>query len=199
MVGDILVSDEVVEKKFICNLHACKGACCWEGDLGAPLDRDELPILESIFPDIKPFLSPAGIAVLESTGLYTEYPENGTWGTPLIDKGPCAYLTFDALGAAHCGIERAWVAGVTPFRKPLSCHLYPIRVEKNEELGFEALNYDTWDICQAACLLGEEKQVPVFVFLKEPLIRKYGAAFYQELEAAAACFLGADLADEPSP
>ncbi len=186
IVQDILVSDDVVEQQFICNLSACKGACCWEGDYGAPLEPLELPVLDSIFEEVRPFLSPAGIAVIEKQGKYIRFEETGEWTTPLIDNGPCAYMTYDALGIAKCGIEQAWKSGATDFQKPISCHLYPIRVEKNEELGFEALNYHEWDICSAACELGKKEQVPVYQFLKSALIRKYGQAFFDELEGAAA-------------
>ncbi|MBK8557284.1 MAG: DUF3109 family protein [Lewinellaceae bacterium] len=184
IVQDKLVSDALVEEHFICNLDACKGACCWEGDSGAPLEDAELAILRRIYEDVKPFLSPAGIAALEKQGAYTWFEEAGEWGTPLVDNGPCAYMTLHN-GVAQCGIEQAWKAGATDFRKPISCHLYPIRVEKNEEQNFEALNYHEWDICSAACSLGKKEQVPVYKFLKEAIIRKYGEAFYEELDGAA--------------
>jgi hypothetical protein len=184
LVQDKLISDDLVERHFICNLNACKGACCWEGDFGAPLDKEELPILDAIYENVKPFLSPAGIAAIEAQGKYAWFEEGKQWGTTLIDGGPCAYMSYDALGIAKCGIEQAHKAGKVDFKKPISCHLYPIRVEKNEELGFEALNYDEWDICSAACALGDQEQVPVYEFLKEPIIRKYGEAFYEELDSA---------------
>lgn len=186
IVQNILVSDDLVEEQFVCNLSACKGACCWEGDFGAPLDQAELPVLDSIFEKVKPYLSPAGIAAVEAQGKYVWFDNAEGWGTPLIDGGPCAYMTYDALGIAQCGIERAWKAGAIDFQKPISCHLYPVRVEKNESVGFEALNYDRWDICSAACELGKKGQVPVYQFVKAALVRKYGAEFYEELNGAAA-------------
>ena len=186
IVQDKLVSDDLVEEHFICNLDACKGACCWEGDSGAPLEAAELPVLDSIFEKVMPFLSPAGIQSIENQGKYVWYPEGEEWGTPLIDKGPCAYMTLNGAGMAQCGIEQAFRAGVTDFQKPISCHLYPIRIEKNEEAGFEALNYHRWDICSAACTLGQKEQVPVYRFLREAIIRKFGAEFYEELDGAAA-------------
>ncbi|MCB0542381.1 MAG: DUF3109 family protein [Lewinellaceae bacterium] len=185
IVQDKLVSDELVEQRFVCNLNACKGACCWEGDYGAPLDEAELPVLDSIFEQVKSFLSPAGIAAIEAQGRYIRFEETKEWTTPLIDNGPCAYMVYDELGIAKCGIEQAWKAGVSDFQKPVSCHLYPVRVEKNEELGFEALNYHEWDICSAACELGEKQQIPVYRFVKDALIRKYGVGFYDELDGAA--------------
>lgn len=184
IVQDKLVSDELVNEQFLCNLNACKGACCWEGDSGAPLETDELAILEDIFEKVKPFLSPAGIAAIEKSGKYEQY-EDGEYGTTLIDKGPCAYMTFTGQGIAQCGIEQAHKAGVIDWKKPISCHLYPIRVAKNEEVGFEALNYDRWDICQAACELGKKEQLPVYQFLQEAIVRKYGQDFYDELDGAA--------------
>ena len=184
IVQDKLVSDDVVEEQFVCNLTACKGACCWEGDSGAPLEKSELPILNEIFEQVKPYLSPAGIAAIEAQGKYVFFEEAKEWGTTLVDNGPCAYMTLEG-GVAQCGIERAWRDGKVDFRKPISCQLYPIRVEKNEISGFEALNYDRWDICSAACEKGKKEQVPVYVFLKEANIRKYGEDFYEELDGAA--------------
>jgi Protein of unknown function (DUF3109) len=185
IVQEILVSDEVVEEQFVCNLSACKGACCWEGDSGAPLEADELPVLKAIYPKVKPYLSPAGIAAIEAQGEYRFFEEAEDYGTTLVDNGPCAYMTLNELGIAQCGIERAWRDGVVDFRKPISCQLYPIRVAKNEATGFEALNYDRWDICSAACEKGKAERVPVYVFLKDAIIRKYGTDFYEELDGAA--------------
>lgn len=185
IVQDKLVSDDVVEQRFICNLSACKGACCWEGDYGAPLEQEEIAILESIQVELRPFLSPAGIAALEAQGTHAWFSGMEGYGTPLIEGGPCAYMTYDALGIAQCGIEMAWKAGAVEFQKPISCHLYPIRVEKFEHFDTEALNYDRWDICSAACSLGEKEQVPVYQFLREAIIRKYGQDFYDELDGAA--------------
>jgi hypothetical protein len=185
VVQDKLVSDDVVSEQFVCNLSACKGACCWEGDSGAPLEKAELAELDAIFEQVMPYLSPAGIAAIEAQGKYIWYEEAQEWGTTLVDNGPCAYMTLDTLGVAQCGIERAWRDGVVAFRKPISCQLYPIRVEKNEQVGFEALNYDRWDICSAACEKGKKEQVPVYVFLKDAIIRKYGVDFYEELDGAA--------------
>ena len=185
IVQEILVSDDLVEEQFVCNLTACKGACCWEGDYGAPLEEAELPVLDSIFEKVKPYLSPAGIAAIEAQGKYVRVEQVGEWATVLVDNGPCAYMTLDALGIAKCGIEQAWKAGAIDFQKPISCHLYPVRVEKNEAVGFEALNYDRWDICSAACELGKKEQVPVYQFVKNALVRKYGQEFYEELNGAA--------------
>ena len=186
IVQDKLVSEDIVLEQFICNLTKCKGACCWEGDSGAPLELEELDILDEIYPKVRPFLTKEGQKVIDTEGGYVQDEDDGSYGTSLINNGPCAFMTKDSMGTALCGIEQAWKEGVVEFRKPISCHLYPIRVIKNEKQGFEALNYDRWDICSAACKLGEEHQVPVYQFLKDAIIRKYGDAFYDELDAAAA-------------
>lgn len=185
IIDEILISDDLIEAQFVCNLKACKGACCWEGDWGAPLEQEELATLESIYPAVRPFLDARGVAQIEQDGLYTYYDEAGQFGTPLLEDGACAYLTFSEDGVAKCGIEKAWEAGATDFQKPISCHLYPVRAKKTPEVGFEALNYDRWDICSAACSLGQSLQVPVYKFVKDALVRKYGEAFYDQLDAAA--------------
>jgi Protein of unknown function (DUF3109) len=185
IIQEILVSDEVIKQHFLCNLTACKGACCWEGDFGAPLEDAEREILDKEYEAIKPFLTEAGKAVIEQEGKYSWYEEPKEFGTPLIQKAACAYMTYNELGIAQCGIEQAHKAGATNFLKPISCHLYPIRVNKDEALGFEALNYDRWDICKAACSLGKKEKLPLYRFVKNAIIRKYGADFYEELDAAA--------------
>jgi Protein of unknown function (DUF3109) len=187
MVQDKLVSDELVEEQFICNLSKCKGACCWEGDFGAPVDEDEMRIMTREYSKIRPFLREEGQSVIDTEGVYQVFKDGDDtqYGATLLSDGRCAFLTFGSGGVAQCGIEKAWKAGATDFRKPISCHLYPIRVSKNEIAGFEALNYDRWDICSAACQLGKEEQVPVYQFLKEAIVRKYGEDFYEELDATA--------------
>lgn len=185
IIEDVLVSDEVISEQFLCNLNACKGACCWEGDYGAPLDATELPILEQIYTDIKTFLTPEGRSAIEKQGVY-EYNEDAEdFATPLINGGACAYMTRDDAGVAQCGIEQAHRAGATDFRKPVSCHLYPIRITPKSEHQFEMVNYEHWEICAAACTLGKQHQLPVYRFVQEALIRKYGEAFYEALDAAA--------------
>ena len=182
IIDEILISDAVVDEHFLCNLNACKGACCWEGDFGAPLEKAEMEKLAVIYEDIKPYLAPEGIAEIEKKGLYTFFEEPKEYGTSLLDNGACVYMTKDPLGIAKCGIEQAHRKGVTDFYKPISCHLYPIRVNKDENRAFEALNYDEWDICSAACTLGKKEKLPVYKFVKEALIRKYGANFYEQLD-----------------
>lgn len=183
-----IISDAVIEEQFMCNLEACKGACCWEGDYGAPLEAEELQTLERIYEHIKPYLDAEGISVIEKEGLFTYYKEAKEYGTTLLKNGACVYMTYDQLGVAQCGIEQAYNDGATDFKKPISCHLYPIRVSADKKTDFEALNYDRWDICSAACKKGAEHKMPVFRFAKAALIRKYGKAFYEELEAASAYY-----------
>ncbi len=130
IIDDILISETVFTERFVCHLDRCKGICCIEGDFGAPLEKGEPEVLAEIYEDIKPFLREEGIAVLEEKGLFVLYKEEKTYGTPLLDNGACAYLTFDERGIALCGIELAWKAGATDFQKPISCHLYPIRIKK---------------------------------------------------------------------
>jgi len=181
IIQDKLLSDDIFEVQFLCNLNACKGACCWEGEFGAPLEAEERITLENIYKEIKPFLNPLGIEKIEATGKYLYYDEMEEYGTPLLSNGACVYMTSKD-GKAKCGIEAAHEAGITNFKKPISCHLYPIRVSTNEAGTFEALNYDKWDICKAACQLGKEEQLPMYRFLKDALIRKYGVDFYEEME-----------------
>jgi hypothetical protein len=178
VVADTIVSDDIADKFFVCHIEKCKGACCIEGDLGAPLEIDELPLLEASYSQVKPYLSAEGIASIEEQGFYIRDFE-GDYSTPTIKNRECVYAIYDANKTLKCGIEQAYLDGKTTFRKPISCHLYPIRIKKYGD--FEALNYDRWNICNPACSLGEQLGVPIYKFLKEPLIRKYGEAWYQEL------------------
>ncbi len=193
-IQDVLVSEDVVKEQFLCQLSACKGACCWEGTYGAPLSFDETLILDEIYEDVKPYLTPKGIAAIEAQGKFTYDREDDDFATTLVDNGPCAYLNYDELGIAKCGIEHAWKDGKTTFRKPISCHLYPIRVSENPEVGFQAINYERWSICGDACTAGVAAKLPVYQFLKEALVRKYGEDFYEELDAAAQYLLEKDKA-----
>ncbi len=181
-IEDKVLSREIFEKKFVCDLSACKGACCVEGSSGAPLSEEEVNILENIYDEVKPFLTKKGIKAIEKQGTWV-IDADGDHTTPLVaEEKECAYTIFEN-GMALCGIEKAWKEGATQFRKPISCHLYPIRTRKYAK--FEALNYDVWHLCKPACACGEKLEVPVYKFLKEALIRKYGAEFYKMVEAAA--------------
>src|SRR6185503_10924116 len=127
-IGETLVSEEILEKKFVCDLTACKGACCVKGDYGAPLEDGELAVLDAIYPAVKPYLTPSGIDALEKQGHYVRYSKK-EWVTPLVKGRECAYTVFDN-GVAKCGIEKAWLDGKIDFQKPVSCHLYPIRINR---------------------------------------------------------------------
>jgi Protein of unknown function (DUF3109) len=181
-LGKTIVSEEIIEKEFVCNLGACKGACCIEGEAGAPVTEEEVSILQEIYPKVKPFLRPEGIAAIEAQGTHI-LSEKDELETPLVNGAECAYVTFTKNGTASCGIEDAYNAGEVSFRKPISCHLYPVRVQDYSE--FAAVNYHKWPICNDACTLGKELQVPVYKFVKDALIRRFGAHWYAELEKVA--------------
>ena len=180
-----LVREDVLEEEFACHLEACKGACCWEGDWGAPLEDEERSVLEREYPNIRPFLSEEGQQAIDEHGPHAYYQEPKEHGTLLLENGACAFLTHDDKGIARCGIERAFEAGATSFPKPVSCHLYPLRVAQDPQTGLEMLHYDRWDICAAACSKGREEGIPLHQFVKTGLIRKFGEAWFAELEAAA--------------
>lgn len=181
IIDDKLVSDDLLEKKFVCDLNACKGACCVEGDSGAPLEDDELEILDSIYKKVKPFLRKEGIKAIEEQGTYVK-DDDGEFVTPLVNGAECAYVIFDEKGITKCGIELAWEKGKVNYRKPISCQLYPIRVSKTK--AGDALNYHQWPICKPACTCGDKLNVKVYRFLKEPIIRKYGEEFFAQLAEA---------------
>ena len=177
-LGKTIVSEDIIEKEFVCNLASCKGACCIEGEAGAPLTEEEVLILKNIYPKVEPYLRPEGIKAIEDQGLFIT--TEGEYETTLIDDKDCAYVIFDKNNTAKCGIEDAYNQGVIKWKKPISCHLYPIRIQKLAE--YQALNYDRWTICSDACSHGKELGVPIYKFLRDPLIRKFGTAWYTELE-----------------
>ncbi|QQL48806.1 DUF3109 family protein [Mucilaginibacter ginkgonis] len=178
-VSGTLVHEDVVRENFVCNLNRCKGACCIEGDSGAPLDHEELGKLKEIYPKVKSFMTAKGIEAVELQGTHVTDFE-GDYTTPCVDTNKeCAYVTWEN-GITKCAIEKAWEKGEVDWRKPISCHLYPIRITKYPE--FDVLNYDRWSICSPACSFGDELKVHVHEFLKEPLVRKYGENWYSELE-----------------
>ena len=181
-LGKAIVSEDIIEKDFVCNLNACKGACCVKGEAGAPVTESEVEILKEIYSKVKPYLRPEGIGAIEEQGTHIISPL-GELETPLVNGKECAYVTFSDKGIAGCGIEDAYNAGVTDFRKPISCHLYPVRVKDYSE--FAAVNYHRWPICDAACTLGKELEVPVYKFVKDALIRKFGEHWYAELDKVA--------------
>lgn len=185
VIGDVLVSDDILEEKFMCDLHACKGACCVEGDYGAPVDDLEMETIKKYKDLISQNLPENSQIYLQSNDGFTYYKNPGVWGTSCHEDGACVFLTKNELGIAVCGIEKTWHEGKIPFQKPVSCHLYPVRISTNEISGFEAWNYDQWDICSAACTKGKKEKMPLYQFVKHAIIRKKGQSFYDELDAAA--------------
>ncbi|WP_459212720.1 DUF3109 family protein [Aquimarina rhabdastrellae] len=184
-LGKTIISEDVIQKDFVCNLNACKGICCVEGDAGAPLEESEVEILEEIYPIVKGYLREEGRAAIQTQGTSIK-TDKGELETPLIDGKECAYVIFDDKGTALCAIEEAYNKGEVSWKKPVSCHLYPIRVQDYTE--FAAVNYHHWQICDDACSLGKELQVPVYKFVKEALVRKFGEDWYMELEKMAETF-----------
>ncbi len=181
-IEDKIVSTQIFERQFVCDLSACKGACCIEGDNGAPVTTEEVQIIEANLPKIKPFMRPEGIAAVEKNGV--AYLDNDLEpATTLVNGAECAFVFFDDAGIAKCAIEKAQREGHIDFLKPISCHLYPIRTKQFQD--YTALNYEKWDICEPACACGEKLEVPVYKFLKEPLVRAFGTAFFRELEVVA--------------
>jgi len=195
-VGEILVSDDIKSVEFVCHLEKCKGACCVEGDLGAPLEDDELGIMKEIQEKVKPYLTDECREAIRKQGPYI-LDEDGDYSTPTIGGRECAYAHYDKEGVLKCGIEQAYLDGKISYRKPISCHLYPIRITKKKfpaaasglpgqagEGHFEAVNYHKWSICSAACSYGKSLKVPLYKFLKDPLVRKYGQEWYDGLVKA---------------
>lgn len=178
-----LVSTDLIEKNFVCNLQACKGACCVEGDEGAPLAEEEKSILDRIALQVAGLLDEASRSILEDHR-YVQL-ERGSYATPLRGDGACIYSLRDGSGILSCAIETAYRLGKIDWIKPISCHLYPVRIREDKALGWEALNYDKWSICAPACANGDQLGVPVYRFVRDALIRKYGEGFYAELDEVA--------------
>jgi hypothetical protein len=178
-IQDKIVSTQIFERQFVCDLTACKGACCIEGNGGAPVTKEEVDIIEANLDKVLPYMRPEGIAAIEAQGVVYE-DEDFEPATTLVNGKECAFVYFDKSNTAKCAIEKAHREGQIDFIKPISCHLYPIRTKQFNE--YTALNYEKWDICEPACACGEKLDVPVYKFLKEPLIRAFGPEFYNELE-----------------
>ena len=181
-VEDKIISFEVFEKQFVCDLSACKGACCVEGDAGAPLADKELDVLPNIYNEVKSYMRTEGIAEIEKQGFFV-LDGDGDKTTPLVKNKECAFVVFDENNIAKCSIEQAYNDGKINFKKPISCHLFPIRIKEYRD--FDAVNYEAINICKPACFCGESLRVPVYRFLKEPLIRLYGEEWYDKLTEAA--------------
>lgn len=172
-----LISDDLKEVFFWCDMEKCKGACCVEGDAGAPLEEDEISLLDDYLDVIKPFMTPEGIGEVERIGVF-DYDAEGRFVTPLIEGLECAYIFFSE-GIARCAIEEAFQQKKIPFPKPLSCHLYPVRIST---IGKEdAVNYHKWYICDKALEKGHREKIPLYLFLQDALIRKYGRNWYNRL------------------
>ena len=181
-IDDVVVSLDVFREKFICNLDACKGQCCIEGDAGAPLEEEEVAELEKVLPVIWDQLSPQAREIIDRQGVcYTD--QDGDLVTSIVNGKDCVFTCYDEKGCCYSAIEKAYRDGKVDFYKPVSCHLYPIRVGNYGP--YKAVNYHRWDVCKAAVILGQKENVPVYKFLKEPLIRKFGEAWYNEMESVA--------------
>ncbi len=180
-IGKTLISLDVITKKFCCDLISCLGSCCVHGDSGAPLNGKEKGFLEQAYPEIKPYLRPEGISAIEEQGLHVLDDDHDTV-TPLINQGECAYVIFEN-GVSFCGIEKAYREDKISWIKPLSCHLYPIRIREYKH--YDALNYDEWDICRPALKKGKGLGLPVYLFVKDALIRAYGEDWFEQLDYAA--------------
>jgi hypothetical protein len=185
-IDDTIFSLDILEKKFRCNLPLCLGNCCRYGDSGAPLNTTEAHILDDIWDDVKPYLRPEGIAAIEEKGRSIVDFENENV-TPLIGNEECAYTVMKG-NIFMCGIERAWFDHKISFRKPLSCHLFPVRIKYYSD--FRAVNYEELAICASARATGSEEGIYVYEFLKEPLIRALGEDLYKKLCIAAKKFRG---------
>ncbi|MEX0636500.1 MAG: DUF3109 family protein, partial [Ferruginibacter sp.] len=184
-IDHVLVSDQVITDAFVCDLTQCKGACCVDGDAGAPLDRKELQKLDEVLDAVLPYLSEESVQEINRQGRYVYEKEYG-WVTPTINSAICVYGIKDEKGMVKCGIEQAFNDGKVSWKKPISCHLFPIIVKKSSDSISEFVNYQPReDNCKAACALGKKLKVPVYQFLKEPLIRKFGKIFYEALDASA--------------
>ncbi|HMJ47782.1 MAG TPA: DUF3109 family protein [Ferruginibacter sp.] len=184
-IDNVLVSDKLISEQFVCDLTACKGACCVDGDAGAPLQKSELNKINEVFDKVEPYLNVESREQIRQQGRYVYNKEFG-WVTPTINSKICVYGIRDKNGIVKCGIEQAFNDGKTSWKKPISCHLFPVIVTKSRNGNTEYVNYEPReDNCKAACAFGKKLKVPVYQFLKEPLIRKFGKSFYNALEATA--------------
>ncbi len=180
IIDKTIVRDELIQAHFICDLPRCKGECCVVGDAGAPLEEDEIGVLEDELENIKPFMTAAGLQAVEEQGVY-DFDEQARLVTPLVNDRECAFACFHENGTSFCAIEKAWLNGKTTFRKPVSCHLYPVRLIEKD--GFTHLSYHQWSICVPAKRKGEKAGLPLYKFLKEALVRRFGEQWYERLEA----------------
>lgn len=185
-IGRTIVSLDVLEKQFLCDLLKCKGACCVEGDSGAPITKEEVKSIEEAYPSFVEYIPEEHREEIEKQG-FGVIDFEGDLVTPLVNSNQCVY-TYRDNGILKCGIEKAYLEGKSTFRKPVSCHLFPIRI--TEYKRFDAVNYQQIDICKPGRKCGKAEELPLYVFLKEPLIRKYGEEWYEQLNYAAQNYLG---------
>ncbi len=178
-IENTIISDDLIEERFCCYISDCKGICCVEGDSGAPVEAEELELLEKEYNAYKPYMNKKGIKEVERQGFAVK-DDDGDLVTPLVNNKECAYTVFDEKGVASCAIEKAYRDGATSFQKPISCHLYPVRLSENK-LSI-AINYHKWSICKVARVYGDLNDIRLYKFLKEPLIRKFGKEWYEKLE-----------------
>ena len=181
-IGRTIVSRDVLQEYFLCDLLKCKGACCIEGDSGAPVTDDEVSLIMKAFPTFKKYLTENHLREVEKQS-FSVIDKDGDLVTPLVNDKQCVYSFKDENGILKCAIEKAYFEDGSKFRKPVSCHLFPIRI--TEYKRFDAVNYERADICKPGRKCGKKQKLPLHVFLKEPLIRKYGAEWYKEIEVAA--------------
>ncbi|MBR3566226.1 MAG: DUF3109 family protein [Paludibacteraceae bacterium] len=181
-VGNTILSLDILEKEFCCNLDVCHGCCCIEGDAGAPLEDDEVQIIERLLPRIWNDLTPEARQIIEQQGV-SYLDKDGERVTSIVNNKDCVFARVDNTGMCYCVFDRAFRAGRIEWQKPISCHLYPIRVKKFGDLI--GLNYHRWDICHCARQLGKKEHLKVYQFLREPLIRRFGQQWYEELENVA--------------
>ncbi|MFT3683188.1 MAG: DUF3109 family protein [Ferruginibacter sp.] len=185
-IDNKLVSDEIIEEQFVCDLAKCKGGCCVDGDAGAPLAKDELAEIDKVYDAVLPYLTEESRMELAKQGRYV-YDKHFGWVTPTIESKVCVYGIVDEKGIVKCGIEQAYLDGKVKWKKPISCHLFPVKTKMSRDGKTEFVNYQPReDLCSAACKLGKKLKVPVYVFLKEALVRKFGKDFYEALESTAA-------------
>ena len=180
-IGHTIISDDLLDVQFICNLAKCKGECCIAGDAGAPMEEEEISMLEDYIDEIKPYMSEQGLKVIEKDGVF-DYDEDGEFVTPLVNHAECAFVYLKN-GIGWCAIEKAHNDGKINFLKPLSCHLYPVRITKHD--SFDAINYHKWPICKPALKKGSRAGMPLYKFLKDPLTKRFGEEWYAELERLA--------------
>ncbi|MCC8143297.1 MAG: DUF3109 family protein [Tannerellaceae bacterium] len=181
-IDNTLVSLDVIEAYFLCDLAACKGACCIEGDSGAPLEKSELKELENALPAVWEYLSAEAQAIIKKQGV-AYIDSDGDIVTSIVNGKDCVFTCYDKNGNCLCALEKAYKEGKVNFYKPVSCHLYPIRITEYKD--FSAVNYNKWNICKSGCTLGKQNKLPLYQFLKEPLIRKFGEKWYSALEITA--------------